>query len=152
MWPTLFISWNIIILFSINFLQMAVPVLCRHWDIHLHWYVSVLRLLDGCTFLIAGIYPLFQMRCEWFHLSSWHFLSSSVSATQHISIISVTCILCYIKCLHHGYHLVLSSAPRYIFIFRFFLQNLLIHSPFHPHLTHQLHCSLLLSFLYYAAA
>ena len=123
MHPTLFISWNIIISFSIIFLQMAVAVLCRHLDIHLHWYNSALWLLDGCAFLIAGIYPLFQMRCEWFHLLSWHFLFSSVSATEHISIISVTCVYCYIKCFHHGYYLVLSSSPWYIFIFRFFLQN-----------------------------
>ena len=95
-------------------------------------------------FLNAGIDPLFQTRCEWFHLS----LSSSVSATKHISIISATCILCYIKCFHHGYHLVLSSSPWYIFIFRFFLWNLLLCSPFHPHLTHHLlHCLSLLSFL-----
>ena len=93
---------------------MVVTVLCRHWGIHLHWYISALWLLDGCAFLNTGIDPLFQTRYEWFHLSTWHLLSSSVSATEHISIISATCILCYIKCFHHRYHLVLSSSPWYI--------------------------------------
>ena len=78
------------------------------------------------------ILRFFSAKHEWLHLSSWHFLSSSVSAAEHISIISATCILCYIKCFHHGYHLVLSSSPRYYFCFRFFIMDLLLHSPSHP--------------------
>ena len=80
---------NIIILFSIIIFQMTVIVSCRHWGNHLHLYSSI---------------HLFQVKCKGFCLLLLHFLSSWVSAAPHISIISAACILCCIKCFHHGYY------------------------------------------------
>ena len=55
--------------------------------------------------------------------------------------------LCYTKCFHHGYCLVLSSSPWYYFCCRF-IMDLLLHSPSHPPLTpHHLHHLPLLSFI-----
>ena len=51
-------------------------------------------------------------KCKRVHLSSWHFLSSCVSAAPHIqfSIIPAPCVFCCIKFFHH----------RYYFCFKFF--------------------------------